>query len=82
MLDLLDMHVLIQKSVQEHGNIASCCWCSGCKLLTNICCCCLLCCKSKNPPASSSSAPATGGGSRQATKDLASALDDGGSDIA
>jgi ATP-binding cassette subfamily A (ABC1) protein 3 len=41
LLDLFDLHVLVQKSVQEHGHtggIGTCCFCCGCT--------CCSCCKS------------------------------------
>jgi len=44
-LDLLDMHILIQKSVQEYGHVAGLCYCQCC--VTNACfraCCCCGCC--------------------------------------
>jgi hypothetical protein len=38
LLDLFEMHVLIQKSVQEKGHVLGVCYCNSCA--TNPCCCC------------------------------------------
>ena len=37
-LDLFELHILIQKSVQENGHVLGVCYCKCCA--TNPCCCC------------------------------------------
>ena len=46
-LDLFELHVLIQKSVQEKGHVLGPCYCSCCSM-NPCCCCCWKCCPS--PP--------------------------------
>jgi ABC-type multidrug transport system ATPase subunit/TM2 domain-containing membrane protein YozV len=72
-LDIFEMHVLVQKSVQEHGNIRACCYCWGCAAIARCCCCCCF----STPKVESSPSD-----SRQVTRDLASAADAGGQDLA
>jgi hypothetical protein len=43
LLDLFELHVLIQKSVQEKGHVLGCCYCKCC-LYNPCCCCCRPCC--------------------------------------
>lgn len=43
-LDLFEMHVLIQKSVQEYGHIRNMCICNCC---VDSCCCCCSCLRKK-----------------------------------
>ena len=54
-LDLFELHVLVQKSVQEKGHIEACCWCQCCSVFWYVLCfcgCCGLCKKSTKNPSS------------------------------
>lgn len=46
-LDLLEMHILIQKSVQEYGNVAGMCYCQCCVTNATFRACCCCCCASR-----------------------------------
>jgi hypothetical protein len=59
-LDVFEMHVLIQQSVQEHGNILGVLFCGCCNFYCYLCCC--LCCfttrkKNINPTTTTTMAP-------------------------
>jgi hypothetical protein len=50
LLDLLEMHILIQKSVQEYGHVHGVCYCQACETNSFVRCCC--CCRCQQPAAS------------------------------
>lgn len=54
-LDLFEMHVLIQKSVEEHGHTQGCR--SLCPCLYYCCCCCWCCCKTAKREDAASAPP-------------------------
>jgi len=58
-LDVFEMHVLIQQSVQQHGNIEGVMFCTCCNFYCYLCCC--LCCftSRKNSKKTTNTAAAT-----------------------